>query len=405
MITKEVLKEIVKSQRNEYNKLDLGIIREKKADIDLSLPFAIIISGVRRCGKSTLLRQLSRDIKNYFYFNFEDTRLVDFEASDFSKLYEVFVELYGDLDYFILDEVQNVPYWELFVRENLDRKKKFLITGSNASLLSRELGTRLTGRYLSVELFPFNYSEFLKFVKKKPNISSFYDFLNRGGFPEYLKYGRLDFLQQLFRDILYRDIVQRYKVKETSVLQELAIYLVSNVGKEWSYQSLKKQFNLGSVNTVIAFINYLENAYLFFSVPRFDYSLKKQKIAPKKIYAVDNGLITANTKSFTKDEGRLLENCVFLQLRRKYKEIYYFKTEKGECDFIVKDRNEVVGAYQVCLRLTQDNQDREINTLLDAMTELKLDYGLILTLDQEDHFEYGKKKIEVMPVWKWLLKK
>lgn len=401
MILKEVLKEVVIVQRQDLEKLNIGIKREKLADIDLSLPFATIISGIRRCGKSTLLKQASLKLRNFYYLNFEDTRLLNFDVSDFIKLNEVFQEIYGSSEYYIFDEIQNVNNWERFVRELLDKKKKFLITGSNASLLSRELGTKLTGRHLITELYPFDYKEFLKYKKLKKNKQSFDLYFKLGGFPEYLKYERVEILQQLLKDILYRDIVVRYNIRESNALEKLALYFVSNIGKEFSYNNLKKMLDLGSVNSVISFAKYLEDSYLFFTIPRFDYSLKKQQTYPKKVYSIDLGLINCNSKSFSQDNGRLLENVVFLKLKQNYKDIYYYK-EKLECDFIIKNKTKIDKAIQVCFDFNKDNMDREINGLLSAMNKFNLNKGTIITYDCEDKFIIDKKEIIVKPIWKWL---
>jgi hypothetical protein len=402
MLLKSTLKSIVKSQRDELSSFDYGIEREKLSQIDLKAPFALIISGIRRCGKSTLLRQIMRKMKKFYYINFEDPRALNFEVSDFQKLDEIFNEEYGKSDYYFFDEIQNVSKWELFVRSMLDKKKHFVITGSNASLLSRELGTRLTGRHLSYELFPFSFKEFLKFTGKKPGVNSFEKYLNNGGFPDYLKLGKAEVLQELLNDIIARDIVVRHKLRSSKTIKEMALYFLTNVGKEFSYNSLTKTFNLGSTNTTIAFTSYLEDSYLVFTVPKFDYSLKKQLINPKKVYSIDNGLSRVNSVSFSKDRGRMLENIVFLHLRKKSKDIFYFK-EKNECDFLVKGKDKTIRAIQVCYDLNEDNKKREINGLSEALTKFNLKEGLILTYNQGDVFNINKKKIVVKPVWKWLL--
>ncbi len=399
MILKETLRKIVQVQRANIDSLERGVKREKLDEIDFRLPHAMVLSGIRRCGKSTLLSQIMPKTKNFYYLNFEDPKTVNFEVDDFDKLDEVFAEEYGKCDYYFFDEIQNVEKWELFVRALLDKNKKVIITGSNASLFSKELGTRLTGRHLRYELFPFSFKEMLTLTKKEPNIKSFEDYLNKGGFPEFLKYQRPEILQELLNDILARDIVVRHKLRNIKIVKEIAVYLLTNVGKEFSYNSLKKAFNLGSVNSIISFISYFEEAYLLFTLPKFDYSLKKQLVNPKKIYSVDNGMSNFNSASFSLDKGRMLENIVFLNLRKKYKNLFYFK-EKNECDFIVKDKK--IMAIQVCYDLNEDNKKRELGGLLEAMRELKLKNGLILTFNQEDKLKMDNKEILVKPVWKWL---
>ena len=403
MISANILKEIIKDQRIKILKRDEGICRENLKDLRLRKGSALIISGIRRCGKSTLLKQLLNRNKEFYYLNLEDPRLEGFELKDFNKVDEIFEEQYGPNGIYFFDEIQNVEAWEKFIRFLADNKKTIVITGSNASLLSRELGTRLTGRHISHELFPFSYLEFLKFCKLNPSIESYEKYLFSGGFPEFLEDKDNYYLNEILSSVVMRDIAVRYGIKNSNLLRKLAIYLISHVGKEFSYNSLKKVFEVGSVRSIIDYISYFEDAYLIFTIPRFSYSYKKQQVSPKKVYSIDNGLSYVNSVSFSKDKGKMLENNVFLSLRKKYKEIFYFQKDK-ECDFIVKDREKVVQAIQVCYEFNDENQDREINGLIEAMTELKLKEGLILTYNQEDDFEIKGKKIIVKPVWKWLSK-
>jgi hypothetical protein len=404
MIIKESLRNIVIAQRKDVLLASENIEREKLKEIKVEESFAIILSGVRRCGKSTLLGQMIRKSKNFYYFNFEDPNAVNFELSDFETLNQVFDEEYGKSNYYFFDEVQNVEKWELFVRAMLDKGKYFVITGSNASLLSRELGTRLTGRHLNYELFPFSFKEFLKFTGKKQDIKSFQEYFIKGGFPQYIKSGRLESLQDLFNDIINRDISIRHRIRNLKSLREMAVYLITNVGKEFSYNSLKKTFGLGSVNSAISFVSFFEDSYMLFTVPKFDYSIKKQIINPKKVYSIDNGFSVVNSASFSEDKGRMLENMAFLNLRKMYKEIFYFQ-ETGECDFVIKEGTKITQAIQVCYNLTEQNKDREINGLVEAMDNFKLKEGLILTYNQDDAFIVNGKKIIAKPVWKWLLEK
>ncbi len=402
MIDKETLRKIVRLQREELLLFDEGVSREESVDIDINVPFAVILSGIRRCGKSTLLLQLMKRAKHFYYFNFEDSRATDFDVKDFEKLDLIFHEEYKDCQYYFFDEIQNVPKWELFIRRSVDLKKHVVITGSNASLLSKELGTRLTGRHLTHELFPFSFKEFLKIEKLKGNLNSFERYLTEGGFPEYLKLKRPDILQELLTDILTRDIATRYKIRSQKRLKELAIHLLTNIGKQFTYNSLKKSFKLGSVNSVISFISYFEDAYLLFTIPKFDYSHKKMLVSPKKVYSIDNGLSVRNSASFFDDRGRLLENLVFINLRRKHKDLLYFQNTH-ECDFIVRDGEKIIMAVQVCYEINEDNKERELYGLREAVEKFKLKEGLILTYNQTDEFELGKAKIKAIPIWRWLL--
>lgn len=403
MLLKSEIKKIVEDQKQSLKNIDLGVPRNELDNIPLLDSFAYVISGIRRCGKSTFLHQIRSKKKNSAFFNFEDTRLVNFEVTDFQKLHEALLEVYGNPNFFFFDEIQNIKKWEIFVRQLLDQNKKVIITGSNASLLSKELGTRLTGRHLRKEIFPFSYDEFLKFTNKKRNKDSFNEYLYLGGFPEFLKYRNEEILQELLSNIIYRDIVVRHRLKDSKTIKDLAVYLFSNIGKEYSYNNLRKTFNVGSINTIISYISYLEDSYLLFSINRFDYSLKKQQTYSKKIYAIDNGLAKANSLAFSKDQGRLLENFVFLKLRSKYKNVFFFKENDLECDFIIKEKEKITKAFQVCLDLTADNKAREINGLKAAMSKFGLNTGTIITLNQEEEIKDNKNTIKIVPAWKFEL--
>ena len=401
---KEKLGEVIASQRKE---LFLGEKTVPREDLDSVKPmtsFAIAISGIRRCGKSTLLKQLLKREKEFYYLDLEDIRLEGFELQDFTKADEIFKERYRKNGVYFFDEIQAVPKWEKFVRWLVDKKEKVVLTGSNASLLSRELGTLLTGRHLSHELFPFSFKEYLKYYKLKPSKDSFAGYFESGGFPEYLEKKQNYVLQELLRDVIMRDVAVRFGIRNSGLLKKLAAYLVSNVGKEFAHNSLKKAFSVASVQSVIDYISFFEDSYLLFTIPRFDYSFKKQQINPKKVYSIDNGLSAANSVSFSKDKGRMLENMVFLHLRRKNRQIFYFK-EKGECDFVFKEKEKIAGAIQVCYSLTEDNRKREFSGLIEALKKFKLEKGLILTYGQEDTQEEDGKEIAIKPAWKWMLEK
>ncbi|MCD1295304.1 AAA family ATPase [Methanocella sp. CWC-04] len=399
MLLAEDIKELVILQEKKILDQEIGVKRDLLDVIDINVPHAIIISGIRRCGKSTLLRQIMQKNGICNYFNLEDPRAANFKLNDFNRLERVFGELHPGLDCYYFDEIQNIDGWERFVRNGLDNGKKFVITGSNASLLSRELGTKLTGRHLTYELFPLSYAETLRLKGLSPSISTFQEYFENGGFPQYLKYGRQDMLQQLLSDIIMRDVVVRYGLKDAKMVERLALYLLSNVGKEFSYRALAKMFDLSSTHRIAAYISHFEDSYLLFTVPMFSFSQKRQHVNPKKIYAVDTGLINANTLASMSENGRMLENVVFMQLRRAHKpnSIFYHKG-KRECDFVVKDKGRVSQAIQVCYKLTQDNLERELKGVREAMEAYDLSRGTIITMDQEDSFE----NVDIVPAWKWL---
>ncbi|MFH0732786.1 MAG: ATP-binding protein [Candidatus Omnitrophota bacterium] len=421
-MNKALLKEIAAEQERGRRTVDLGIERAalRVASKYITLPHAVVISGIRRCGKSTLLNQIISNFyeKGAYYFNFEDERLVGFSVNDFNNLYEALLELYGEKKAFFFDEIQNVPKWEIFVRRMQSEGCKFFITGSNASLLSRELGTKLTGRNVSIELYPFSFAEFLSFkgFKLQKNAFSytteraeikkhFNEYLKQGGMPEYLKYRDATLLKRAYEDILYRDIVARYDIKQVKALRELGLYLLSNIACAFSYNNLKKIIGVGSMNTIKSYADFLENSFLIFLVNRFSYSLKQQFIAHKKIYCVDNGMAESVAFQFSKNKGKFLENLVFLQLKRKGLEIYYYKTANNlEVDFLTRSGKKDMMLIQVAYNLDNEKtRKREINSLACAMDELKLKRALILTEDAEEEINLKGKTIAVRPVYKWLL--
>jgi len=402
MIRKEDLKKIIRDQ-HEFLAPDRNyVIRKKFQEIDITLPQAMIIMGVRRCGKSTFLRQLIRKENVSCFLSFEDLRLSGFEMADFEKLEEAFQEEFGNKEIYCFDEIQNIVGWEIFIREKLDREKRIVLTGSSARLLSRDLGTHLSGRHLDYEMFPFTFPEFIDFTMKQASVDAFMEYFTEGGFPEYLHNRKREYLQNLLSDILIRDIAVRYGIRNVKVLKEMAVYLLSNIGKPFSYNTLRHIFDLGATSTVIEYISFFEEAYLLFTVQRFDYSLKKQKNNAKKIYAIDNGLAIANSLSFSADQGRMLENLVFITLRRLHQEIYYYRVKK-ECDFVIRERGSIIALIQVCYQLTSDNKEREIEGLAEAMRFFGLKEGLILTLNEEDNLKIEDKTICIKPVWKWLV--
>lgn len=420
---KTLLKEVILEQKQIQESLDTGIKREILPLIEkyFPLPHSIVISGIRRTGKSTLLSQIIRTHykDNYYYFNFEDERLINFKSEDFNVLYEIFIELYGETKTFFLDEIQNVPKWEFFVRRLQDAGCKFFITGSNASLLSKELGTKLTGRTVVSELYPFSFREFLLFkgfrlkknslslTKERAMIKKYFnEYLRSGGLPEYLTYKDKVVLRRVYEDILYRDIVVRHEIKGVNSLRELSLYFMSNMATMFTFNGLKETFHLGSSNTVKSYVDYLENSFLIFTINKFSYSLKNQAMSPKKVYCIDNGLVDVMAFQFSKNKGQFYENLVFGELKRRgTEEIYYYLTKDGkEVDFLTRKNNEISSLIQVTESLENDKvRKRESDALFKSMNELKMSQGLILTYDSEEIIQLDNKTITVMPIYKWLL--
>jgi len=419
-MTQNLLSLALKEQFEAFESRELGVEREILSNLKdlVDAPQVVVVTGLRRVGKSTLLRQIAGKYltDDYYFVNFEDERLLNFQVKDFDLLHETLISLFGEKKAFLFDEIQNVPQWELFVRRLHDHGYKFIVTGSNASLLSQELGTRLTGRSIRVELFPFSFREFLALketkvpdlkvltTRQKGNLLKLTnEYLAAGGIPDALKYPELAIHKTLYDDVLFRDIATRYSIDNVKSLQELAFYLISNTSSLVSFNKLKDLLKLGSVNTVKSYISYLENSWLFFVVNKYAYSVKEQQIAAKKLYCVDTGLAQSVGFSFSENKGKLMENLVFLTLRRKYKTVYYFKTTQDfEVDFYIPSKHMLV---QVAQKFDlQATREREQKALAVAKSELQKITRLVLVNEGEkQEMEYEGARIQVIPLYEWLL--
>ncbi|MBW2975451.1 ATP-binding protein [Candidatus Woesearchaeota archaeon] len=392
-------------------------IRENAVSF-LHLKLPIIITGVRRSGKSTLLyiikEKLKLKEKEYLYVNFNDERLVGFSFEDFQSIIDFLNEQNYDKGcYLFLDEIQETNGWEKWI-DRIKEKYPILITGSNSKLLSKEISTVLTGRSISISLYPFSFREFLESKKVKTENWSidlklqarlrkeFSQFVLSGGIPKAIVDNDKRLLQENYENILYRDIIKRFNKNLEKSIKEISVYLLSNVSNEISIRSLSKTIQISNLSTVKSILETFEKAFLFFFVNKFDYSVKKQIQNPRKAYCVDTGFINEVGFSFSEDKGRILENIVFLELKRSHEEIYYF-SEKGECDFLLRKGIKIHQAIQVCHQLNEKNKERELSGLLEAMDKFNLKEGLILTYSQEEQITEGKKRIIVKPVWKWIL--
>ena len=411
---KNIIKSVILEQRKSFEKrveiiprsIDVEFIKTKKISV---------ISGIRRSGKSTLLKQISKNFSDYYYLNFEDERLLDFGFKDLNVLYEIFLEIYGEQNVFLFDEIQNVFGWEKFVRRLFEDGKKIFITGSNAKLLSSELATTLSGRHLKMELYPFSFGEFLQYAKFQSQdfygtlersvlAKNFNRYLEYGGFPEIVTGGSTEELKQLYQDILIKDLIVRFKIRDTKIFREIALYLLSNISSPMSFNNVRKMVGAKSVTSVKNYIDFFEEAYLFFPLFKFDYSIKKQIINDRKVYAIDNGIANAVAFKFSENKGRNLENLVFIELKRRAKDIFYYKGKK-ECDFLIRHGLKITEAIQVSQSLgNPDAEEREIAGLLEAMEKFKLKKGLIITENQEEERKIKGEKIKIVPAWKWLLK-
>jgi len=419
---KAYLQKIVLDQQQRMVDFSLGYERERLSAPDnfAKLKINIVVTGPRRSGKSTFLLQwMNKYYKNkFYYFDFSDDRLIDFDTLDFQQLYEIFLELYGERNTFFFDEIQGKPNWNKFVNRLYESGKRFFITGSNAELLSKEISTYLTGRHLDIIIYPFSFKEFAGYYKFNEDIRTtmgkttakklFIKYLDIGGFPEVVVYDTKNILSGIYNDILNKDILVRYSIGDEYIFKKIALYLISNIGNEYSYTALKNNFNLGSTHTAKNYVSYLCNTYILFELTKYDYSLKKQESASKKIYCIDQGLVNVFAFAFSENKGRLYENIVYIELLRRNKTIYYWKDKYNrETDFIILDKNKVVELIQVCFNpYDVKTKNREVVALQSAMDNFKLSEGIILTDDYEaqEKMQNGKT-IKYIPLWKWLLMK
>lgn len=367
---------------------------------------ALVLTGVRRCGKSTLQGQIRRNIKGpAVTINLEDTRLYGLGPEDFATIMSVL-----DADHpkaaVYLDEIQEVPEWQRLVRALLDSGRRVCLTGSNASLLGREMGSKLTGRHLTHEVHPFSFQEFLEFTRQKPGPAALRDYLMRGGFAAALGVtpgqGAV-LLRELLRDVVHRDIVTRHSLRAARPLMTLVLHLFAHQGQPLSLQSLSKGLGLPSVAQTGRMAEYLQDAWLVLALPRFSPSFRQRVTSPPKYYAVDNGLAAANSPNPTPDLGRKLECAVLLALRRRGSSpAFACAPHEWECDFVTPE-----SAIQCCAHLTPENRQRELRGLIQAATlsgsaKNRPRELLVITLDQEDALAEQGHQIRVIPAWKWL---
>lgn len=420
MIDRALLKTTVLDQQRDLISKDALVERELTKNMTLNAEkIAIIVKGVRRCGKSTLLKQILKE-KEIFYLNFDDERLAGFQASDFQILMEVFIELLGKRSIVLFDEIQNISGWELFVNRILREGYLVYITGSNSNLLSRELGTHMTGRHLDYELYPFSFKEYL--LLKNPDIkdtittdqkaeikSAFQKYLTTGGMPEFLKYEPKEILGQIVDDIIQKDIVQRYQVRKQNELRAVLRYLISNSGKRITYRSIADNFGIKSDVTVQKYIRYAEETYLMTIVNKYERKARQFDKNPKKIYCVDNGIVVRYSSSIEQSKGSLLESIVLIELRRRGKATFYYINKNGtETDFVLVDQEDqkkkIIEAIQVCIDPTDpETKKREELALVQTLNEANLNCGKILTLDYDEIKTINNKKIDYISVLKWLI--
>lgn len=399
----------------------LGYERDYQILSYLDLKEIKIIEGARRVGKSTLLYQVISQLllqdKGVLYINFDDEILKQYSLSEIANTFLT----YTHIDHLFIDEIQHCTNWAPYIRKIYDRHEvqQIWITGSNSSLIKKEYATLLTGRSISIHIHPLSFKEYLRFNNidiKKPVISTkkqiivkkhFNDFLQYGGFPAVTLRNvyKKELLINYFEDFVYKDICARYDVNAKKI-KDLGIYLASNTTKIFSYRNIAQSMHVHP-KTITDYFSYFKEIFLFDYLYKFDYSLKSQYGHNKKIYSIDTGLSSAISFRFSEDRGRMLENVVYTELKRRKNEIYFYKKNK-ECDFLIKQDLKIVQAIQVCHELIDPNtKKREFAGLIEALTTFKLKQGLVLTTDEEGEeiveIDGRKFEITIVPVWKWLL--
>ena len=411
------IKEILTLQKREIEiKLKEKYI-ERNQDLKLTNDLIKVIVGPRRAGKSFFAIHFLNKQGKFGYVNFDDERLV--EVENYDEIIVAMNSVYDNPKFVLFDEIQNLSKWELFANRLQRQGYNLVITGSNSNLLGKELATHLTGRHLLTNIFPFSFKEYLKFENKELIISEIKEklsqYLLNGGYPEILskKVELKEYLSNLFNSILYRDIVKRYKIRNPKQIENLAIYLISNIANEYSYNSLTNSGKIKSSHTTEKYLSYLEESFILFSLNRFSYKVKEQLSSNKKIYCIDNGFIQAKAFKLSPDFGKLYENVVACKLKKGEIEgklrFYYWKNQQQEeIDFIIQEGLKVKQLIQVCFNMSDlETKNREIRALIKASKELKCNNLLIITEDTESEEKvewFGDKAtIRFIPLWKWLL--
>jgi uncharacterized protein len=429
MMNTEIIKKVIAEWLED--KVLPPLIKRDVPDLDLNQILEIIaVAGPRRAGKTFYMYQLIQSLlaqgncsrEDMLFVDFEDYRLVDFKDADMDSLFIAFQQVAGKAPTFLFfDEIQRLVGWSRVLR-TLHNQNRFriVITGSNASLLEREIATELRGRCRNILMMPFSFREFLRFhdisdaertlltPARGRVIKAFEQYLKEGGFPEVVKKETLpekrELLQSYYQTIFYRDILERYNVKAKTLLEYVMRYSLNTFSDLFSISMLEKELKRhglpGSKQTISNYFGYLQEAFFLTAHDKFSYSPRQRIMNPKKIYLLDTGFSMLST-DFSENRGKLLENAVAVELFRRRVECFYYKGRR-ECDFVVKEGTKLKAAIQVCWELTQKNESREFRGLREAMNALDIREGFILTNDEENELTFEGVKIQIMPVWKWL---
>lgn len=379
-----------------------------------------LITGPRRAGKSVFALQMLQG-KNYAYLNFDDKSLLS--HFDENAVMKALAEVYPGYEYLLLDEIQNLDGWDTWIATLYRRGVNLLITGSNANLLSSEMATLLTGRYIENQILPFSMKETLLYsqVNMQPEwpaedaalSNAMEEYLKNGGYPEIIKTREIEqtYMGSLFDSIILKDVAKRHKIRKTTELYDLADYLIANYSNPLSFTAVTQELGMSSVNTVKKFCKYLEEPYLFFFLPRFNRKLKEMKKADRKVYVVDTGFVLARSLELSANSGRQLENMVFVELLRrgydiKKNELFYYHTAAGkEIDFVTKKGTSVDSLIQVAYEISKPKtRKRELDALVIAAEELKCNNLILVTWDADERVSYKGRDIQIISARNWFLK-
>lgn len=426
MKKKEKLKQIIR----DFHLRDEFDVKTRTLQPPINTQKIITLIGVRRCGKTSILYDMINKLVNsinktkILFLNFEDERL-ELEVDELDLILQSFSELYPEQNlnecYFFFDEIQNITGWEKFVRRVYDSiSKNIFITGSNSKLLSTEIATSLRGRTLSYEVYPLSFSEYLSFKDIEVDLYSSKSlahiknalsrYLKDGAFPETLfledQYVNQT-LQEYFNVLLYKDLAERYNITNTVALKFFLKRIIATSTKQISINKIYNELKSAGIkigkNTLYDFLDYVQNIYLALTLRKYDNSLVNKELGERKIYSIDIGLNNATEFMFSNNIGKSLENAVFLELKREYSELYYYRDTNSECDFIVSQKNSITQAIQVTYDMSDtDTHHREIKGLINCCKHFKLNSGVIVTYDTQEQIIEENINIQLIPFYKWV---
>ncbi|MFH1170318.1 MAG: ATP-binding protein [Candidatus Vogelbacteria bacterium] len=396
--------------------------KEKDAQKWLASDLIKVILGPRRAGKSVFALMLLKG-QDFAYFNFDDESLPGEEKIDLDELLSELKQVYGETKYILFDEIQNLPHWELFVNRLHRAGYNLVLTGSNASLLSKELATHLTGRHIPIEILPFDFREILTakqyevsadkllLPEEKAKLLGYVtQYMTNGGYPEVVTKDvePRGYLDVLFDAVLFKDVIKRHKVRFSKQIDNLGSYLINNVSNQYTARKLANAMAFKSDVTVAKYLGYLIEAYLIFSLDCHSTKANMRAQSPKKTYVVDNGLVTAKAVQHSPNNGKLLENLVFMELVKRgnqpNRELFYYKTRNDrEIDFVLKKGHQVTQLIQVSYDSTSPEVEaREVKALVEAGKELKVNQLMVITWDEKREVMKEGITIHFIPLWEWL---